>query len=190
MSISPSSDLILDVVKAVDPSKSAVASTRLAKLAAAPAVKGKDFVQELDKFAAKLGQKSIVNDAANKITTHENAVMRHRAGARSTGDGGTLKKAHRQLEGVFLQGVIKSMLSGQKNKLFGDGIAGDYWKSFMAEAIAEQVSKDKGLGVADTLNQRSRRVSAVGRSSGEMVLDNVKYEAELQRILLEKLERS
>lgn len=190
MSISPGSDLILDVVNAVNPHKSAAASTRLAKLAAAPVVTGKDFIEELGKSAAKVGRKSIVIDAENKIPTHDNAVMPYRAGARNTSGDGALKKAYRQLEGVFLKGAVKSMLSGQKNKLFGESIAGEYWKSFMAEAIAEQVSRGKGLGVADALSQRARGVSAVGRSSGEMVLGNVKYEAELQKILLEKLERS
>lgn len=190
MSIAPGSDLILDVVKAVDPGKSVAATAKLTKVAAVPVVTGKGFVEELGKSEGNVRAVTRSDKVADKIAVSSSEAMQHRDGTHGAKVNGALQKAYRQLEGVFLQGIIKSMMSGEKSKLFGDGIAGDYWKSFMAEAIAQQVSKGKGLGVADTLSQRPRGISVVGRSSAEMVLRNVKYEAELQKILLKKLERS
>ena len=58
---------------------------------------------------------------------------------------------YRQFEAFVLQTFIESMLPKDANHVFGDGIAGSFWSSMLAEQIAGQLAEAGGLGIADTL---------------------------------------
>jgi len=162
MSISPPSDIVLDVVKAVNPTRYAVAARRLEKLAQAKLPDATTFSTTMktaiDHSAPARSQPArTFHEAEARVSTANAELLAAVKRAAQNEPSNALKKAHQKLEGVFLQGIIKSMLSGsgQKDKLFGDGIAGDYWKSFMAEAIANQISKGRGIGIAESLSRQS-----------------------------------
>ena len=147
MSILPLSDIVLDVVNAADSVKSTMAAQRLKSLSRSLGATSK-FKAELQATGNHLASAKMV-PTVNGVTKKDDAKLpianSEMVDAKPVGD---LKQAHRKLEGVFVQGIILTMLSGQKGKLFGTGIAGDYWKSFMAEAIAGQITGRGGIGIA------------------------------------------
>jgi len=51
--------------------------------------------------------------------------------------------------------MLKGMLGGSGAEIYGKGLAGEYWKSMMARAIAAQVSRRGGMGLAAALIRRA-----------------------------------
>lgn len=56
-----------------------------------------------------------------------------------------------KFEAFVLQSFIQEMMPDEAEGVFGSGISGDFWKSMMAEKIAEQVASRGGVGIAQTL---------------------------------------
>jgi hypothetical protein len=56
-----------------------------------------------------------------------------------------------KFEAFVLQTFIQEMMPETPESVFGAGISGDFWKSMMAEKIAEQVAARGSLGIADYL---------------------------------------
>ncbi len=54
-----------------------------------------------------------------------------------------------KFESFVLQTFIQELLPKNTESVFGQGIAGDYWKSMMSEKIAEQVAARGNIGIAD-----------------------------------------
>ena len=71
----------------------------------------------------------------------------------------TATDAFGQLEAVVLQSFIQSMLPKNAKNVFGKGIAGDIWKSMLAEKLANEVGRSGQVGLA----KRLQAGSAVGR---------------------------
>ncbi len=67
-----------------------------------------------------------------------------------------LRHAFGRLEGTFLQSVLSGVLSAPDGGLYGGGLSGEYWKSLMAQAIAEKIADAGGLGVAASLMRKAR----------------------------------
>lgn len=57
--------------------------------------------------------------------------------------------AAQKFESFVLQTFIQEMLPKNAEGVFGSGIAGDFWRSMMAEKMAEQVAERGDLGIAD-----------------------------------------
>jgi peptidoglycan hydrolase FlgJ len=131
MSISPVSDLIVDVARAADPQKASAASRAL-ETGAAP-----------ETFSATLRQAAPAVDSGsyayrNPAPTLTPAMTPER-------------KAAVGLEGVLLKGMIEEMLPKDAPDVYGSGTAGDVWRSMMSEKIAEEVAKSGALHIADRL---------------------------------------
>ena len=65
----------------------------------------------------------------------------------------TLRAQARELEGVFLNTLMKQMFSGintDKNS-FGGGFAEETWRGMQSEQISNQIAENGGLGIADAL---------------------------------------
>lgn len=54
-------------------------------------------------------------------------------------------------ETMVLTNFVQTMLPENAEAVYGEGIAGDMWKSFMAKGIAEQMAKNGGIGIADRI---------------------------------------
>jgi len=190
MSISPPSDIVLDVVNAVNPTRYAIAANRLQKLAQARQPVTDVFTKALQDATAPARSQpaKTFHSAEAKIATSNAELLVKTRRAEQSGQNDALKKAHQKLEGVFLQGIIKSMLSTQNDKLFGDGIAGDYWKSFMAEAVANQIAAGKGIGIANSLVRKTGPQKGLNTAINP-VSDNstTDYKAFFQKVFLDKL---
>jgi hypothetical protein len=69
---------------------------------------------------------------------------------RDLGPNSKLKKANapEQFEAFVMQSFIEEMLPKSADGAFGSGLAGDYWRSMLAEQVAGQVAKRGGIGIA------------------------------------------
>lgn len=133
MSISPSSDLVLDVLKAANPASVAAATDRLAAGAPAP-------VSPAAATAASQAFEAQFDKAGESIPT------------KAPGAGGSkAPEAYRKFEAMVLQSFIKEMLPKDGDDVYGKGTAGDIWKGMLAQQIATVVSKRGGIGIADHL---------------------------------------
>ena len=132
MAISPTSDLILDVARAADPQK-ALAATRALNGAAAGA-DGAGFTSTLAGFSPSLTRYGYKNPSPT-------------LGAAET----RAHKAAVGLESVLLKNFVDQMLPKDAVAVFGDGVAGDVWKSMLSEKIANEVAKSGALKLADRL---------------------------------------
>ena len=76
--------------------------------------------------------------------------------------------AAQKFEAFVLQTFIQEMMPETPESVFGSGISGDFWKSMMAEKLAEQVAARGSLGIADYLKTD---LAAPVRTSGFNPLD-------------------
>ena len=129
MSLSPSTDLVLEVSRAADPERAAMVREKLTALAGgAPA--------SSDGFHAALGA---VAGTAAPAAPRPGAPL-------SSG-----QKAQRMLESAFLTQFVQDMLPKDTPSAFGQGYAGDMWRSMLAERVADQMATSGRLGLADRL---------------------------------------
>ncbi|MGH6761718.1 MAG: rod-binding protein [Phyllobacterium sp.] len=149
MAINPPSDLVLDVARAADPDALRASMDRLRSLSAKSAV-GSDTFGEVSSFAPQ-------EPAAGPGSTPV-------ADAATPAD-----KAYKKFEAFMLQSFVESMFTSDTKSVFGEGIAGDYWKSMMAEAIANKMADAGGIGIARTLQSDRERKEAASESTTAML---------------------
>lgn len=142
MTISPSSDLILDVMRNADPIRARAAIAGLDSNAAALS---HPFTQDVsNKVSRSESGKSNFNIMASTTTTRNLA-------ARSAVGSINAENAGRKLEGLLLKQAFEQMLP---DNIVGAGkkkAGADVWRSLLAEKLADSVSKQISLGVADLI---------------------------------------
>ncbi|MDO9418260.1 rod-binding protein [Pararhizobium sp.] len=137
MAISPVSDLVLDVVRAADPAQVQEAQSKL----------------KSDKAAF---QAASLAESGNGFGTAVNLLNRADT-ASGLGDTNNRAKstevppAYRKFEAMVLQNFVKSMLPAENEEIYGKGVAGDMWKSMMAEQIGNVIAEDGGIGIAQRM---------------------------------------
>ncbi|PRD42651.1 flagellar biosynthesis protein FlgJ [Phyllobacterium phragmitis] len=138
MAINPPSDIVLDVANAADPEKLRASVERLRLL-------GSSQVSS---------RASSVSSSAQEAFSVEAAPL-DRAVSKGTG----YSPAYTKFEAFMLQSFVQSMFSEDTNAVFGQGISGEYWKSMMAEAIAQKMADAGGIGIARMLQAQSTRLA-------------------------------
>ena len=135
MSLAPSTDLVLEVSRAADPARAGAVRDKLAALASGATDAG-------DGFQAALG-------AAASAT----APPSPRPGSTVSPPSSLspARKAQRMLESAFLTQFIEEMLPKDAPSAFGQGYAGDMWRSMLAQRVADQVAASGRLGIGDRL---------------------------------------
>jgi len=136
MSISPASDLILDVARAADPQKAA-ATTRALATAGNEQLQGADFANALDQTAT--AWRSTRDFSYQNPIASKNSVQ------------SAASKAAVGLESVLLKSFVDQMLPKDAVEVFGSGVAGDCWKSMLAEKIANEMARSGALKLASRL---------------------------------------
>ncbi|MEP1129732.1 MAG: rod-binding protein [Nitratireductor sp.] len=121
MAISPPSDIVLDVARAVDQTDLAAARTRLAAAA-----------------------RSVVAGCE----TGGAADLRGRPAADA---GARAPEAFRDFEAMVLQTFMQSMLPEDAQNVYGEGLAGEMWKTFLAQELSSEMAKRGGIGIADRI---------------------------------------
>lgn len=63
-----------------------------------------------------------------------------------------VRKQAVELEGVFLNTLVKEMFSGLDTENgFGGGQAEETWRSMQSEMLADQIAQSGGIGLADDI---------------------------------------
>lgn len=135
MAISPPSDLVLDVVNAADPTQVMAAREKLRSVSAAN--------QASVLTASNAGFESAINSLDTAAS---------KAGVRRIeppkGDE-KIPETYRKFEASVLSTMLQNMMPKESEEVYGKGSAGDFWKSMMAEQMADAVSKRGGIGIAE-----------------------------------------
>ncbi|PWU71852.1 flagellar biosynthesis protein FlgJ [Ochrobactrum sp. POC9] len=139
MAINPPSDLVMDVARAADPQAYRMAAQRLRApsasatmvASAAGGLTRDNFASFSDSLAAGISVRPDAQNAANP--------------------------AYRKFEAFMLQSFVQSMFTSDTSATFGKGIAGEYWKSMMAEAMANKMADGGGVGIAKLLEEQAAR---------------------------------
>jgi len=136
MSFNPRSDVILEVLNAADPARAQLAAERLEALGA-NAPQG-DFAADLDRAAA---------------SSARSAPTAGLADARSTLAAGApdASRVKVEFEAMLLNSFVGEMLPKNAGSVFGEGTAGDIWRSMLSEQIARQIAKSGALGLSRRL---------------------------------------
>ncbi len=141
MAFNPRTDVILEVASAADPSRASLAAQRLSALAS-PNASTADFAADLDRVAT--------------TTSPTPAPLANAANARSrlseaAGGSDKLGKTKTQFEAMMLSSFVNELLPKETGEVFGQGMAGDTWRSMLAEQVSMQIAKSGKLGIARRL---------------------------------------
>ena len=150
MAINPPSDLVMDVARAADPQAYRLAAERLKSISASTGPVGAD-----------------TDPVSNFVRFSESLA----SGVRFNPQGAnTVNPAYRKFEAFMLQSFVQSMFTSDTTATFGKGIAGEYWKSMMAEAMANKMADTGGVGIAKMLEaQAVQKVRAENSSTLALV---------------------
>jgi len=122
MAVDFPTDLILDVARAADPAKAQNVAARLSG-------------------AASGSEPAAVLADAAKVGRHLSRVHQNQKP----------EEAAKQFEALLVANMVKDMIGETGASFYGEGFAGDVWKSMMSEQIANQVVEASDFGIADTL---------------------------------------
>jgi Rod binding domain-containing protein len=138
MSIAPSTDIVAEVARAADPARAAAVTAKLNALSNQGAGSPEDFAAALDSAGGAAAAEGL-SDARGKLV---NATLRGNTRA---------DKAHTKLESLVLGELIGEMLPKNTPSAYGQGFAGDMWRSMLAERVADQIAVSGRLGIASRL---------------------------------------
>lgn len=114
----------MDVARAVEPEALEVARTRLMAI--------------VDKVAGTAG-----------FEVPEGLAGMRGAPVASRVASGRTPEAFQKFEAMVLQTFLQSILPQDAESVYGKGIAGDMWKSFLAQELGQQMARAGGIGIAD-----------------------------------------
>lgn len=157
MSISPPSDIVLGVASAADPEKYRAAMAQLQRVgdgaAAADNTAGAQFTvppipsEKTAAAGASVPHKNVAPDPSP-------AVLSAKTGTSTTTQAAAADrelKAYKQFEAFLMQTFIETMLPKDASTVYGSGIAGDMWRSMLAEHTATELTKTSVLGIAESI---------------------------------------
>jgi Rod binding domain-containing protein len=145
LAINPPSDIVLDVLNAADPTRAEATTRRLTALGAMAnaASASTDFSQVLDSsgqaLASGLGSARGAADARTRFMKKDLLASQKAA------------KVKVEFEASILNSFIGEMLPKNASGVYGEGTAGDIWKSMLADQIAHQIAKSGELGISRKL---------------------------------------
>ena len=142
MIVTPTSDVVLDVLDAADPVTQRAATAKLDALKSPDA----DFAATMDAEATKA---AAADQSAAKVAEAQSGVV-------NGPPVQVIKKpgpdeVYRKFEAFILQTFVETMLPKESEEVFGKGTAGGVWKSMLAEQLGAQLAKGKGIGIAKQL---------------------------------------
>ena len=139
MSFNPKSDVILDVLKAADPSRASVAAERLAALGVGKTPPA-DFSASLNEADASIRQSAAAGFADARAHL-----------AQAAGAPDKTARVKTEFEAMALGPFVNEILPKETSGLFGGGAVGDMWRSMLADQIGRQIAKSGALGLSRRL---------------------------------------
>jgi Rod binding domain-containing protein len=163
LAISPPSDIVLDVARAAGPADIAEARAALAKRAG----------------------------GTSEPFTVSKTPMLSRTAMDKTESGDATK--FKRFEAMVLQTFIQNMLPKDTEGVYGKGLAGDMWKSQLAEHIADVMAERGGIGIARSLLAdhylEGKRKVPIGPVSGGPEKTEIDRQTALSTSLVQEMER-
>jgi Rod binding domain-containing protein len=153
MAFNPRTDVVLEVASAADPSRAAIAAQRLNALAG-PNAPAADFAADLDRAAGP---------GSTATTALGNAANARSRLSELSGGSDKLGKTKTQFEAMMLNSFVNELLPKETGEVFGQGMAGDMWRSMLAEQVSMQIAKSGKLGLARRLFATHEVASHPGR---------------------------
>jgi Rod binding domain-containing protein len=148
--------LVLDVVKAANPTdveaaQAKLAANRAAFAATSLAENGNGFGSTVDALNSAGTQAGLGNANTNAASTK-------------------VPQVYRKFEAMMLQNFVKNMLPSSET-LYGKGSAGEIWKGMMAEQLGNTIAKNGGVGIAEKMYQeqvtKMRNTGAINSATNE-----------------------
>ncbi len=180
MSISPPSDIVMDVARAAEPTRYRQAVSRLG--AAAPA---EPFGEVLASEKADSPRAS-TRPPPMKTESVPAATIAQAKAAEGTPDQQRTRETYRRFEAMALANMLESSMTTSTSSFFGGGIAGDTWKSLLVEQIADQMAKAGGIGIAAQL-ARGAEMKLADDDTLSRTAERTMANANLEQLMLRKL---
>lgn len=149
MIVTPTADLVLDVLQAADPVTQRAAIAKLDALRPADA----DFEAALN---SQVGEAVARAGAEHSSATAAQVETGSLGSVNAVAPASLVKAAppgdvYRKFEAFVLQVFVETMLPAQAQDFFGKGTAGSVWRSMLAEQLGNQLAQGKGIGIARQL---------------------------------------
>ncbi len=147
MAINPGSDLLSEALLAAEPKQAKAAAERLAKLAPGDGSAAAAFHEVMAAEAAS--PQFAPSKVPLSVTVRSQATV-------------IPKPTHpyQLFEAAMLKSFFEMMLPTKAKAVYGSGLAGDCWRSMLAEALGTAASQGQGIGVARELEARARRTKS------------------------------
>ena len=144
MAIKPASDIVLDVLRAADPVREQATTQRLSALSAGSVDAPEQFSKALDAAEKPAAAPVVLIDAAN---------MRDRLPSVSAAAADDLKAAKTKVdfEASILKSFVDELMPKNETDIYGEGSAGDIWKSMLSDQIATQIARSGAFGISKEL---------------------------------------
>ncbi len=130
MSFNPRSDVVLEVLNAADPARARLAAERLEALGAGASAPVGDFAADLERAASA---------SAAPVPSAGLADARQAFAAAAAPDGAARAKV--EFETMLVNSFVGEMLPKDAGSVFGEGTAGDMWRSMLSEQISRQIAR-------------------------------------------------
>lgn len=187
MAIAIGSDLVLGVVNSANPRK------KIAAQAALEGGIGKTFSAFFDKLlkpnvtshGAKFIGQPKVRDLPNDLIAGvmESADSKKLAGAVQNLKRDSVQvamaemvapkpaveksaaKQSQQFEAMMLRSFVEDMMPKSTGGLYGEGTAGDIWRSLEVDFMSQEIAKSGGIGIAEIVNKSDKSDGAANSSN-------------------------
>jgi Rod binding domain-containing protein len=140
MAFNPRSDVVLEVLSAADPARASLAAERLAALAGADGPT-RDFAADLKGAAAAAGASHPpidgLADARSSLAAPSDAPDK-------------VQRVKVEFEATMINSFVRELLPKDAS-VFGEGSAGDLWRSMLCDQISLQIAKSGALGLSRKL---------------------------------------
>ena len=140
MAFNPRSDIVQEVMNAADPSRAGLAAERLAALGQTSGAKGD--------FAADLVRASV---SSGPSTASEGLSNARAALASSAAASGPASRAKLEFETMLTNAFVQEILPKDTSGVYGQGYAGDMWRSMLSDQVSRQIAKSGALGLSRRL---------------------------------------
>jgi hypothetical protein len=128
------SDLVMDVIAAAEPAQSAAATDRLASLSGGSLPGKTSPVGGLAGLRERLSANTVQIESVSFATDSR-------------------KVAFREFEAAALKNFFETMLPSTEGGFYGQGTAGNVWRSMNADYLAQEFAKAGGIGIAHQLDR-------------------------------------
>lgn len=170
LAISPPSDIVMDVARAAEP-----ADVEAARAALARRANGAAAPFALDPSATVDAGSVLSRAAADKAEASNPA------------------KKFQRFEAMVLTTFIQNMMPKDTEGVYGKGLAGDMWKSQLAEKVADVMAAHGGIGIAKSMLADhyldGKQKVPVGPVAGGPRKAEIDQQTRLSTSMLEELER-